>query len=212
MNRTRIKICGLTRAEDVDAAVSLGADALGFVCYPGSPRHVTPDRLQRLTQRVPAYVTPVLLFVNASLAQVREAAEAVPHALLQLHGDETPEQCATYARPYVKAFAMTGRAALLDCETRYSTAVALLADTPSAAYGGSGTTFDWATVPGRTERRKALILAGGLDADNVADAVRRTRPYAVDVSSGVEAAKGVKSAAKIERFIAAVRAADASDS
>ena len=212
MNRTRIKICGLTRAEDVDVAVALGADAIGFVCYPGSPRYVPPDRLQRLGQLVPAYVTPVLLFVNAPLEPVKQAAEAVPHALLQLHGDETPAQCAAYARPYVKAFAMTGRTALLDCEAKFSDAVALLADTPSAAYGGSGTSFDWATVPDRAERRKPLILAGGLDAENVGDAVRRTRPYAVDVSSGVEAAKGVKSAAKIERFIAAVRSADASDS
>jgi phosphoribosylanthranilate isomerase len=212
MNRTRIKICGLTRAEDVDAAVALGADALGFVCYTASPRYVAADRLQRLAQRIPAYVTPVLLFVNASEAQVRQAADAVPHALLQLHGHETPAQCAAHARPYVKAFAMTGRTALLDCEAQFSDAVALLADTPSAAYGGSGKTFDWAAVPGRGERRKPLILAGGLDADNVGDAIRRTRPYAVDVSSGVEAAKGVKSAAKIERFIAAVRAADASES
>jgi phosphoribosylanthranilate isomerase len=209
MNRTRIKICGLTRLEDVAAAVVAGADALGFVCYAGSPRYVPPERLAVLARQAPAYVTPVLLFVDAQPEQIRVALDAVPHALLQLHGSETPEQCAALARPYVKAFAVSGGTALLDCEARFASAVALLADTPSAGHGGSGRAFDWSMIPDPQQRKMPLVLAGGLDEHNVGAAVRAVRPYAVDVSSGVEIAKGVKSADRIERFITAVRAADA---
>ena len=209
MNRTRIKICGLTRPDDVAAAVAAGADAVGFVCYPGSPRYVPVGDLAALGRLVPAYVTPVLLFVDARALDVHAALAAVPNALLQFHGAESPEECAAFSRPYVKAFGMSARDALLDCEARFAAAVALLADTPSAAHGGSGRVFDWSMIPGVRERRKPLVLAGGLDDQNVGTAVRTVRPYAVDVSSGVEVAKGVKSAEKIDRFIAAVRAADA---
>ena len=209
MNRTRVKICGLTRPYDVAAAGAAGSDALGFVCYPGSPRYVPVDHLEALVRLVPAYVTPVLLFVDARAGAVQAALAAVPNALLQFHGAESPEDCAAFSRPYVKAFGMSGRDALLDCEARFATAVALLADSPSAGHGGSGRVFDWTTIPGVRERRKPLVLAGGLNDQNVGTAVRAVRPYAVDVSSGVEVAKGVKSAEKIDRFIAAVRAADA---
>ena len=154
----------------------------------------------------------MLLFVDAQPADVQAAIAAVPHALLQFHGAGSPEECAAFSRPYVKAFGMSGRAALLDCETRFASAVALLADTPSASHGGSGRVFDWFAIPGPRERHRPLVLAGGLDEHNVGAAVRTVRPYAVDVSSGVEIAKGVKSADKIDRFIAAVRAADAGTS
>jgi phosphoribosylanthranilate isomerase len=209
MTRTRIKICGLTRPEGVAAAVAAGADAVGFVCFPGSPRCVPIAELRALGRLVPAYVTPVLLFVDARPVDVHAAIAAVPNALLQFHGAESPEECAAFSRPYVKAFGMAGRAALLDCEARFGSAVAVLADTPSAKHGGSGRTFDWSTIPDLRERSKPLVLAGGLDDHNVGTAICAVRPYAVDVSSGVEIAKGVKSAEKIDRFIAAVRAADA---
>jgi len=208
MTRTRVKICGLARPEDVAAAVAAGADAVGFVCYAGSPRFVRPEALAELVPLVPAYVTPVLLFVDARPQAVQAAIAAVPHALLQFHGAETPEQCAAFSRPYVKAFAMSGNAALLDCEARFASAAALLADTPSADHGGSGRAFDWTMIPDPQQRKMPLVLAGGLDEHNVGAAVRAVRPYAVDVSSGVEMTRGVKSADKIERFIAAVRAAD----
>jgi phosphoribosylanthranilate isomerase len=209
MTRTRVKICGLARPDDVAAAVAAGADAVGFVCFAGSPRYVTVAALGTLSRLVPAYVTPVLLFVDTQPAAVQAAIAAVPNALLQFHGAESPEECASYSRPYVKAFAMSGGPALLDCEARFASAVALLADNPSASHGGSGRAFDWSTIPGPRERRSRLVLAGGLDEHNVGTAVRVVRPYAVDVSSGVEIAKGVKSPDKIDRFIAAVRAADA---
>jgi phosphoribosylanthranilate isomerase len=204
--RTRVKICGLTRESDVDAAVAAGADALGFNCYPASPRYVAPVRLAALAARVPPFVTPVLLFVNAADAEIAAALRLVPHALLQFHGDEDESACLRPGRPYVRAIRMADGVDLLDCERRFSSASGLLVDAPSAAFGGSGRTFDWQRLPAR--RSKPLILAGGLDADNVGAAIAAVRPEAVDVASGVEDAPGVKSAVRINRFIAAVRAAD----
>jgi phosphoribosylanthranilate isomerase len=204
--RTRIKICGLTREADVEVAVAAGADAVGFICYPKSPRHVGPDRLRVLARRLPPFATPVLLFVNAAADLIEDAITAVPDAMLQFHGDEHEAACSRYGRPYMRAIRMDAVVDLLDCEREFHSAAALLADTPSDTYGGSGSTFDWGRVPLR--RTKPLVLAGGLRSENVGDAIGRLRPYAVDVSSGVEDSPGIKSASRINEFIAAVRAAD----
>lgn len=204
--RTRIKICGLTREEDVAAACEAGADAVGFNCYAKSPRYVAPSRLRALAREVGPYTVPVLLFVNAEPAVVEEARDAVPHAILQFHGDEREPDCSVYGVPYVRAIRMDLGVDLLDCERHFSSAAALLLDTPSAVYGGTGTAFDWDRIPQR--RTRPVILAGGLNSDNVADAVRRVRPYAVDVSSGVEEGPGIKGAARMAAFIEAVRGAD----
>jgi phosphoribosylanthranilate isomerase len=204
--RTRIKICGLTREVDVEAAVAAGADALGFVCYPKSPRHVTPAQLRTLARRLPPFATPVLLFVNAAADLIEDALDAAPDAVLQFHGDEHEPACSRFGRPYMRAIRMDLGVDLLDCEREFHSAAALLADAPSDAYGGSGATFDWGRVPLR--RAKPLVLAGGLRGENVGDAIRRLRPYAVDVSSGVEDSPGIKSPSRINEFITAVRAAD----
>lgn len=209
MTRTRIKICGLTRAADVAAAVALGADAVGFVRYRGSARYVDLDRVRSLVREVPAFVTPVLLFVNAAEDEIRAALDVAPNALLQFHGDETEADCARYARPYLRAVRMGAGVDLLDCAAAFASALALLADAPAEGYGGAGKAFDWSSLPPPEVRRKPLVLAGGLKADNVGAAIRAVRPYAVDVASGVEETPGVKSAEKLKRFFAAVRAADA---
>ncbi len=206
--RVRVKICGLTRRDDVDAAVGEGADALGFNCYDQSPRFVPLVRLETLVARLPPYVTPVLLFVNAPPAAIHAALAVVPDALLQFHGDENEADCARYGRPYTRALGIADGVALLDCERAFASASALLADTPTVAYGGSGQRFDWTRLPSASQRSKPLILAGGLNADNVGEAILTVAPYAVDVSSGVEISKGVKDRARIARFIAAVRAAE----
>jgi phosphoribosylanthranilate isomerase len=206
--RTRIKICGLTREADVAAAVRAGADAVGFVCYAKSPRYVSPLRLRTLAREAAVFTTPVLLFVNASADLIEGALEAVPDALLQFHGDEHEGACARHGRPYMRAVRMDEKADLLESEREFHSAAALLLDAPAEAYGGSGTHFDWALVP--AQRNKPVVLAGGLNAGNVAEALRRVRPYAVDISSGVEDSPGIKSAIRMEQFIAAVRAADQS--
>lgn len=208
MKRTRVKICGLTRAVDVEAAVEAGADAVGFVCYPASPRYVEVRALRALAAQLPSFVTPVLLFVNAAPSQVSECVAQVPHALLQLQGDEIPAQCNAFGRAYVKAIRMLPQVDLLDCEQRFADAAALLVDAPAPGYGGGGQVFDWTRLPASASRRKPLILAGGLQAGNVAAAMRAAAPYAVDVSSGVETSRGVKSVAMMQQFIAAVRMAD----
>jgi phosphoribosylanthranilate isomerase len=207
--RTRIKICGLTREADVAAACAAGADAVGFVCYPGSPRHVAPERLRALAREIDPFTVPVLLFVNAAPGLVESARAAVPTAVLQFHGDEQEPDCARYGAPYVRAVRMGEGVDLIDCARRFSSAAALLLDTPSEAYGGSGRAFDWSRIPAR--RSKPVILAGGLNSDNVMRAVQAVRPYAVDVSSGVEDAPGIKSAARIRDFVDAVRRADELD-
>jgi len=213
VRRTRVKICDLTRVEDVLAACALGADATGFVCFEGSPRHVPPQQLATLASALPPFVTPVLLFVDAAPEQVRAALDAVPHALLQFHGGEDAAQCQAYGRPYLKAVAMAPGVDLLDCEARFPDASGLLAVAPpvarDAGFGGTGTVFDWRRIAVAARRRKPLVLAGGLDAANVGAAIAAVVPWAVDVSSGVEQARGIKSAAKMRDFIAAVRAADA---
>ena len=207
MHRTRIKICGLTREPDIDAAVDAGADAIGFVLYPKSPRAVAAQRARDLARRLPPFVTPVLLFVNASAQDVAAAVEAVPNALLQFHGDETPAQCRAPARPYLRAVRMGPGVDLLDCAASFSDAQALLLDAHVEGYGGGGKVFDWSLVLSDVACR--LVLSGGLNPANVTDGILRVRPWAVDVSSGVEAAKGVKDAGLMRRFCQAVRAADA---
>lgn len=203
---TRVKICGLTREADVAAACDAGADAVGFVCYPASPRYVPPERLRMLAREVTPFTVPVLLFVNAADADIRAARAPLPRALLQFHGDESEAECARHSAPYVRAIRMVDGVDLLDCERQFSSAAALLLDAPSEAYGGSGRAFDWGRIP--RQRTKRIVLAGGLTSANVRDAVHAVRPYAVDVSSGVEDAPGAKSASRIREFIDAVRHAD----
>ena len=208
MHRTRIKICGLTREADVDAAVQAGADAIGFVLYPRSPRAVTVARAAALAQRLPAFVTPVLLFVNAGPAAVAEALAAVPQAAVQFHGDETPEECRHAGRRYLRAVRMAPGVDLLDWSARFHDAQALLLDAHVEGYGGGGKSFDWSLVP--PAAAFPVVLSGGLNPANVTDGIARVRPWAVDVSSGVESAKGIKDAGLMRRFCEAVRQADAS--
>ncbi|HEX5804736.1 MAG TPA: phosphoribosylanthranilate isomerase [Macromonas sp.] len=217
MRRTRIKICGLTREADVLHAVQAGADAIGFVLYPPSPRAVTPARAGELARLLPPFVTPVLLFVNASDAEIQAGLQAVPNALLQFHGDETPPDCQRHGRPYLRAARVpTGDGAhgfdLLKYGEQHAAAQAILLDAHVQGYGGGGQTFDWTAFNWSHPQLNAsarLVLSGGLTPANVADGIRLVRPWAVDVSSGVESAKGIKSPDLIDRFIAAVRQADA---
>jgi len=209
MQRTRVKICGLTRVLDVHSACELGADAVGFVCYPQSPRFVDLERLAQLAASVAPFVTPVLLFVDANESQVRRALQVVPNALLQFHGHEDHIFCESFGRPYVRAAAMGEETDLLEFERQFASAAALLADAPRAGLGGTGKVFDWKRLPAPTLRRLPLVLAGGLDAANVGSAIELVRPYAVDVSSGVEETHGIKNKDRMRSFFAAVRQADA---
>ena len=205
--RTRIKICGLTRPADVDAAVQAGADAVGFVLYDKSPRHVTLARAAELAKRLPPFVTPVGLFVNARPADIAAACAAIPQLLLQFHGDETPEQCERAGRPFVRAARMAPGVDLLDFSTRFANAQAILLDAHVEGYGGGGKVFDWSLIPAAVPL--PVVLSGGLHAGNVIHGIQALRPWAVDVSSGVESAKGIKDADAIRRFCDAVREADA---
>ena len=213
MNRTRIKICGLTRKEDIHTAVAAGADALGFVFYPDSPRYVSAHRAVELMTEMPPFVTSVGLFVNADIDDVRAVAETTHLSLLQFHGDESPEWCTEAAaatnRPFIRVFRVkpdTTADDLLQYERIYRNASpyfkGLLLDTWTDAYGGAGKGFNWSLVSEEIGPRVVL------SAQNVAGAVSELRPFAVDVSSGVEAAKGIKDAEKIRTFIKAVRQAD----
>ena len=204
--RTRIKICGVSRPEDVTAAVDAGADAVGFVFHPGSARQVTVDRAVKLARSLPPYVTPVGLFVNAEPATIAAAVAAIPALVLQFHGDETPAQCAAAGRPYLRAARMAPGFDLLDFARRFGEAQGLLLDAHVEAFGGSGKVFDWSLVPRGVPHR--LVLSGGLHAGNVGSGIREIRPWAVDVSSGVESSRGVKDAAAIRAFCDAVREAD----
>ncbi len=205
--RTRIKICGLTREADVDAAVEAGADAVGLVFYDKSPRVVTLTRAAELARRLPPFVTPVGLFVNANDADIAAACALIPQLLLQFHGDETPAQCVRAARPFLRAARITPGFDLLDFATRFAHAQAILLDAHVEGYGGGGKVFDWSLVQSAVPL--PLVLSGGLHAGNVIHGIRALRPWAVDVSSGVESAKGVKDAKAIRRFCDAVRQADA---
>ncbi|MFN3297601.1 phosphoribosylanthranilate isomerase [Caldimonas sp.] len=205
--RTRIKICGLTRQADVEAAVAAGADAIGLVFYDRSPRHVSLEQAVTLVRRLPPFVTPVGLFVNAAADEVRRACEAIPQLVLQFHGDETPQDCEAAGRPYLRAARMAPGFDLLHFAQRFATAQAVLLDAHVEGYGGGGKVFDWSLIPPGVPC--PVVLSGGLNPANVTDGVLQVRPWAVDVSSGVESAKGIKDAAAMRRFCEAVREADA---
>ncbi len=217
MLRTRIKICGITRESDLHEVVAAGADALGFVFYPQSPRYVEPELASSLLHSVPPFVTAVGLFVNADVDFVRGVVEKAPLHVLQFHGDETPEHCQTLAasvnRPFLRAFRVktdTSAEDLLEYEAEYRARCpsfqGLLLDTFVESFGGSGKVFDWSLIP--KELAPRVVLSGGLSVQNATDAVLRVRPYAVDISSGVELSKGIKDLNKVQAFIQAVRAAD----
>ncbi len=205
--RTRIKICGLTREADVDAAVEAGADAIGFVLYAKSPRHVSAPRAAELARRLPPFVMPVALLVNASEAEAAEAIAALPQCLLQFHGDESAADCERAGRPYLRAARMAPGFDLVDFALQFASAQAILLDAHVEGYGGGGKVFDWSLIPANVPR--PVVLSGGLHAGNVIEGILQVRPWAVDVSSGVEAAKGIKDAALIRRFCETVREADA---
>jgi phosphoribosylanthranilate isomerase len=204
--RTRIKICGLTREADVDEAIAAGADALGFMLYPKSARAVSLARAAELAARLPPFVTPVLVVVNASPHELLQASERLPQASFQFHGDETVQQCEAVGRPYVRAARMAPGFDLLSCARDFHSAQALLLDADVEGYGGGGKAFDWSLIPPSVPL--PVVLSGGLSPANVTDGVLHVRPWAVDVSSGVEVSKGVKSAPLMRRFCKAVRQAD----
>jgi phosphoribosylanthranilate isomerase len=205
--RTRVKICGITRAEDAEAAAAQGADAVGLVFYRPSPRYVTLEAAKRIVAATPAFVATVAVFVNPSSEEVEAVIRECGVTLLQFHGDEHPEFCAGFSRPYIKVARIRPGLDLLKYLSPHTAARAWMLDAfHEDMWGGTGGAFDWGLVP--RSAAKPIILSGGLTTDNVADAVRRVRPYAVDVSTGVEASKGIKDAAKIAAFIGAVRRED----
>ena len=205
--RTRVKICGITRPDDAKKAIELGADAIGLVFYPPSPRAVTIDQAYEITKCLPPFVSVVGLFVNAESSQIEKTIDSVPLSLLQFHGDESPEACAEHQRPYMKAIRMREGVDLAQTASQYQDATGLLLDSYQPGVpGGTGLTFDWSEIPQRLD--KPIVLAGGLNAENVGEAIATTRPYAVDVSGGVELAKGVKSAEKMAAFISEVKRTD----
>lgn len=207
MTRTRIKICGLREAQHALLAAREGADAIGLVFWGPSPRYVTPEQAAAVAAALPPYVSAVGLFVNSPADEVRATLERVPLDLLQFQGDEPPEFCAAFGRPYVRAVRMEEGTDLLEYARRFSGAKALLLDAHAPGVpGGTGRTFDWNVIP--RDLPVPLILSGGLDADNVGRAIREVRPWAVDVSSGVESSRGVKDPAKIVAFIRSVRRED----
>jgi phosphoribosylanthranilate isomerase len=204
MKRTRVKICGITRVEDALCAVHAGADAIGLVFYAASPRYVSIAQAKDIVAAMPPFVSVVGLFVNAATAEIQSILSQVHLDIVQFHGDETPTQCAQINLPYYKAIRVKPDTNLLQYAIDFKTAKALLLDAYSEqAYGGTGHTFDWNLIP--QDLPKPIILAGGLDAQNVAGAIQQVRPYAVDVSGGVELAKGIKSAEKIAAFMQAVK-------
>ena len=202
--RTRIKICGITRVEDARAAVELGADAIGLVFYPPSPRCVGLDQARAIIAAIPPFVTVVGLFVDPTSQQVESVLRRCALGLLQFHGDEAPDFCGAFDLPYIKAARVGAGADLVQYLPPYQAARGWLLDAyHDQLYGGTGEMFDWKLIP--HDLARPVILSGGLTPDNVGAAVRQVRPWAVDVSSGVEAAKGVKDASKIAAFIAGVK-------
>ena len=207
MLRTRVKICGITRADDALEVVKLGADAIGLVFYANSPRNVTITQAIDITKKIPAFVTIVGLFVNAKADFVKEVIAKVGLNLLQFHGDETPEECVQYSMPYIKAIRVKPDTNLVQYAQDFAEAKGLLLDAyTEGVFGGTGHQFDWNLIP--KTLTKPIILAGGLNADNVLAAIKQAKPFAVDVSGGVEFAKGIKDAQKIEAFMQQVKIAD----
>ncbi len=198
--RTRVKVCGITREEDALAAVAAGVDALGFVFYAPSPRNVSIEQAARIIAKIPAFVSSTALFVNADRKEIDSVISSTKIDLLQFHGDEDPSFCESFRRPYIKALRMRDDLDVLSLASTYHSARAILLDAyVEGIPGGTGSSFDWQRIPAQLSSR--IVLAGGLDADNVADAIRQTNAYAVDVSGGVEAAKGIKDANKIRCFM-----------
>lgn len=207
-HRTRIKICGIRDPEMGRAAAAAGADAIGLVFHAASPRAVDPGMARDIAVAVPAFVTVVGLFVNRDAQGVRDVLARVPLAMLQFHGDETPQFCNQFGLPWIRAVGVGPGVDLLEWAGRFSCAAALLLDAQvRGQFGGTGTPFDWSLVPPSLTRR--VVVSGGLNADNVSRAIRTVRPWAVDVSSGVEVERGIKDAARIEEFVRSVRDADA---
>jgi phosphoribosylanthranilate isomerase len=204
---TAVKICGITRVEDGLAAARAGAHAIGLVFHPDSPRMVSVDGAREIARSLPPFVTAVGLFVDAPTEEVRAVLEAVPLQLLQFHGEEPPDYCGGFPLPYIKAVRVRAGVDLLQYAARYSAAKGLLLDAfVAGSQGGTGSAFDWDLIP--PSLPLPVVLAGGLTADNVGEAIRRVRPWAVDVSSGVEREKGIKDAARIAAFIRGARHAD----
>jgi phosphoribosylanthranilate isomerase len=204
--RTRVKICGITRVEDARAAAQAGADAVGLVFYAPSPRFLSIDWARELRNELPPFVMPVALFVNPSAAEVYTVLERVRPSMLQFHGEEPPVFCSQFGVPFIKACRVGPGVDLLEYLRPFAGAAGWLLDSHVEEYGGIGESFDWSLVP--AERSRPLVLSGGLTRDNVGEAIRRVRPWAVDVSSGVESSKGIKDAGRIAAFIAEVRNAD----
>jgi phosphoribosylanthranilate isomerase len=204
---TAIKICGITRLDDALAAARLGAHALGFVFYAGSARHIAPERASEIIRALPPFVTAVGLFVDAAASEVERTLNQAPLTLLQFHGSESPEFCRRFGVAYIKAVRVRPGLDLLQYAQLYDGARGLLLDAfVEGAHGGTGTAFDWNVIP--RELPLPVVLSGGLNPANVGDAIRRVRPWAVDVSSGVEAGPGVKDALKMAAFFQGVRNAD----
>lgn len=204
----KIKMCGMTRTEDIQQAIALGVDAIGLIFYPKSKRFVSLEKAQSLLKNaaLPPFVSLVAVLVNPDASQVREILHALPVDCLQFHGDETQEFCAGFAKKYIKAIPAKNTEAVLHASTQYTNARALLLDTPSNladVRGGTGEVFDWSLIP--SARTKPLILAGGLDASNVGQAVSAIQPYAVDVCSGIESSPGIKDSNKMTAFINALQ-------
>lgn len=206
MSAVRSKICGITRVEDALAAAAAGADAIGLVFYAKSPRAVSVEQAQQIIAALPPFVTTVGLFVDMPRPELQQILAQVPLDLLQFHGDESVEQCEGYGRPYIKALRVKAGDDIAALMAQYPSASGVLLDTfVEGVPGGTGLAFDWSLVP--AELPKPVILAGGLTPDNVATAIDRVRPYAVDISGGVESAKGIKDADKVRAFIRAARGA-----
>ena len=210
MRRTRVKICGITRPEHAKAAAGAGADAIGLMFYEPSPRYVTRDRARMVCAALPPLVSVVGVFVNPEPRDIEAVVDGLPVDLLQFHGEEPPELCASAGKPYVKAVRVRTRDDIVEAAARYSGARALLLDAHhDALWGGTGSRFDWNVVPGDVGR--PIVLAGGLNPENVAGAIRLVRPFAVDVSGGVESAPGEKDAQSMERFMKEVTSAESGE-
>ena len=205
--RTRVKICGFTQVEDAVAAANLGVDAIGLVFYPPSPRHVSIEQAEKIVNALPAFVTVVALFVDEQEAQIREVLKKVSIDCIQFHGDESSEVCRLYGKPYMKAIRMKQGMDVMEIAANYHDASAILLDAYHPGIkGGSGSQFDWELIPENCSL--PIVLAGGLQVDNAKQAVQSVRPYALDVSSGVEAGKGIKDVAKMAAFIQQINESD----
>lgn len=208
MSRTHVKFCGITRVEDADAAVREGVDAIGLIRVPGSQRFIGLSQAAMIRGRLPAFVQAVLLFSDAPAADVRQAVDIVRPHLLQFHGSETPEYCASFGVPYLRAVPMKDHPNVVEWTQRFATAAGLVLDNYGAGHlGGQGQAFDWGAVPRQAAR--PLILAGGLTPQNVRYAIKMVRPFAVDVASGIEATPGIKDPLRMHEFMEEVKRADA---